>query len=178
MQRQGRPISAERPGARVVLVEQVGISTGGIHCSVRELCGVNRLPAGLAAENSLYLARAAGINLADGGAGRDLASANQRIPERFCLGTAAFKTGPMPARERGGLIQEEEFGIKAGLHELAAPALEFQTADDPALAGPLPVFQCTVFPVEAAAPVSHEAAPFGHCMQQPERISAVLKRQG
>src|SRR5262249_7640181 len=68
---------------------------------------------------------------------------------------AAQRAGPVPRRERGRLVEEEELGELAGLHQrLTVPALELEPARDPALRGvaaanaPLVVVQAPAVPVD------------------------------
>lgn len=178
MQRQGRAIAAERPGAGAALMDKPGGAVCRIHGSSWQAGRDHSLPQAAPAENALNFPSGKFIHFRDRGAARQAPGADQRLSKSQSLLPAAFKAGAMAACQSGRLIQEEEFGIMARPHERVLAALEGKPADDPALAGPLPALQCAVFSMETAAPVSHEAAPFGHCVQQPERISPVLERHG
>lgn len=178
MQGQGGAVTAERPCAGVAGMNKKGFAFNGVHGAVWKLGGCDALSCAAAGKCLLHRAGGEGIDFRDGGARLLATRADEGLPESFRLLAAAFEAGPVAAGQGCRLIQKEEFSIMAGPHQRAAPALEVQPADDPALAGPLPGFQRLVVAVKAAAPVSHEQATLGHCMQMPERISPVLERHG
>src|SRR5882672_3223645 len=52
---------------------------------------------------------------------------------------AAEEARAMPGRERGCLVEKEQFGPAAAAHHLAPPSPEFADTGQPRLAGPAPV---------------------------------------
>ena len=59
--------------------------------------------------------------------------ARPRIPKPVETLPPALRTRPVTGRQRRGFIPEEEFGEATGHHQLTAPSLELELADDPAL---------------------------------------------
>jgi hypothetical protein len=87
--------------------------------------------------------------------------------------TAALGAGAVPCRQRGRFIEEEEFGVEAGLHQFAVSAAKLQQAGDP----PPPAMMahdpsCRV--VQRAAIAEHLAA-LGDSNQFAERGDTVLQ---
>jgi hypothetical protein len=109
--------------------------------------------------------------------GSDLAGM-EAPPERdeaVVVLAVAERTGAMPGGERGRLVEEEQLGEAAGLHELiAVPAAELQPAGDPALAV-VPPADVPVRVVKAAT-VSIDQTTRGVCRQFTERRDPVLPR--
>lgn len=98
-----------------------------------------------------------GVNLAAGGfvAARQPRIARQpRRAESVGARSLAFKARAMPGRQGHGLVEEEELGVMAGLHQGETPAFTLKDADDPRFAAirpnnlPLLVVQ--------NAPIAHE----------------------
>src|SRR5580700_834514 len=87
----------------------------------------------------------------------------------------ALGTGAVSGCERGGFIQEEEFGVSIRGHHGSLSAAKLQNADEPALQDPLPP-EATLRVVQDAA-IAHERAPLGRRNNLPERRDPVLLGQ-
>ena len=98
------------------------------------------------------------------------------IAKAIVVRPAAFGAGPVPGGKRGGLIQEEQFGVAAGLHQGATAALEGQQAGDPA-AALMRADNPAVRIVQAAA-VAHQGAAGGVGNDLARGQDAVLAGQG
>src|SRR5580704_17688350 len=80
--------------------------------------------------------------------------------ERLVVPVAALAAGPVPGRQPGGLVQEEQLGQPARRPQFSSPALERQHADGP---GPAPrvTHQPALVIVQRPA-VPPEQAPIGN----------------
>ena len=82
---------------------------------------------------------------------------------------------PVPGRERGRLVEEEELRELPRLQErLSVPALELQATGDPAPGGRPPPDSALVVVDAAAVPVDEPAGGIGDQLSQ--RSDAVLER--
>ena len=70
---------------------------------------------------------------------------------------ATFRTGAVPGCQGRRFVEEEQFGVVAGRHDLTLPPLELQHADDPPLQLPRP--PDAALGVVQDATVAHEGAP-------------------
>src|SRR5712691_7930858 len=101
---------------------------------------------------------------------------------RPCLAEAhevvapALRTRPVAGSEGCRLVQEEELGEPARAHQLAAPALELESAGDPPLNLPL-ADQPTVVVVPDPSVAEQESPRFGGD-DVPERRDSVASRHG
>jgi hypothetical protein len=88
---------------------------------------------------------------------------------------AAEEARAVPGRERGGLIEKEQFGPTAAAHHLAPPAAELTDAGEPRLARPAPRqrFGCGVMN-DAAIAGQHAAMRGGDDVAG--RRDAILQR--
>ena len=95
--------------------------------------------------------------------------------EAVVVGSAAERAGPVPGGERSRLVEEEQLGEAAGLHQRrAVPAPELEPArDPPSHAEPAPDAPLVV--VQAAAVAVHEA-PGRVRDEVAERCDSVLSR--
>jgi len=94
---------------------------------------------------------------------------SREIPKSFPL---AFEAGPVAGGQGSRLIEEEEFGVFAGGHQLPLPSIELGQAVDPALADVMSN-DLLVIVMEAAA-IAHELPARAVGNQFPEGVDPVL----
>ena len=74
--------------------------------------------------------------------------------------TPAFEAGPMTGRQRGHLIEEEQFGI-AIAPDTALAAFEIELAADPLLRRIAAIAEGAVIAVDVSAAIAHEQTAHG-----------------
>src|SRR5271165_6253249 len=99
----------------------------------------------------------------------------ERALELQRIGAAAFEAGAMSRRERGRLIQKEQFRVTLAPN-LAAPTLEFANAGDPLPARPAAARKRAIRIVKAAAAIAHQSAARSGGDEFAEGIDPVLQR--
>ena len=94
-----------------------------------------------------------------------------------CFLAPALEAGPVPGRERGHLVEEEQFGVVAP-PDIALAALETQHAADPLPAGMAALAERAIVAMEFAAAIAEQRSARLAREQFTEGVDAVGQRHG